>query len=698
MHPEVKQKGPGSCPLCGMALEPEVQVKTPEDDSDYRYMLRRFWIASILSFPLLILNMGMHFIPLKGFGSFVHGPFFNWFQFALATPVVLWCGALFFEKAGQSIRNRRLNMFTLIAMGVGVAYIYSLPITFFPNVLIHWFGSSDRLDVYFEPAAIITTLVLLGQILELKARSKTSLAIRDLLNLAPETARVIKNTGIEEDISLADVQVDDFLRVRPGDKIPVDGVVTEGHSTVNQSMVTGESLPLEKLPGDKVTGGTLNETGSFIMRAERVGKDTLLAQIVEIVAKAQRSRAPIQHLADVVSAYFVPVVILIAIITAIVWFVFGPEPKIGYALLTSVSVLIVACPCALGLATPMSIMVGTGRGAREGVLIRDAEALEFLEQIDTLVVDKTGTLTEGKPSLQNITLVNPLFSESEILMFAASLEKGSEHPLAQAIVQGAERQGIKIFACTDFQSVSGKGVSGLVNDRNIALGNEEFMKLRSIDASPWKAKADLYRQKGQTVMFLAIDSAMGGLISVADSLKENTKDVINKLQKEGIEVVMLTGDNQLTATAIAKEIGIQRVKADVLPAHKYSFIEKLQQEGRKVAMAGDGVNDAPALAQANVGIAMGTGADVAVESAGITLLSGDLKGILKARHLSQLTMRNIRQNLFLAFVYNALAIPIAAGVLYPISGIILSPVIASMAMALSSVSVILNALRLAKAT
>ena len=696
MHAEIKQMGPGSCPICGMALEPESLIGGVEDDTEYKDMYRRFWIAAILSFPLLILNMGMHFLPFGEVHSFIQGPYFNCFQFLLATPVVLWCGWPFFERGWLSICTMNLNMFTLVALGVGISYFYSLIITFIPGRFAAWLGlyPDQSLDVYFEPAAVITALVLLGQVLELKAHSRTSLAMKKLLNLVPSTARLIKEDSSEIDIPLEHIQIGNLLRIRPGERIPVDGVIVMGTSAVDQSMMTGESIPVEKHAGDLVMGGTLNGTGSFVMRAEKVGRDTLLSHIVDMVSKAQRTKAPIQKLADTVASYFVPVVTIVAALTFLGWFLWGPEPQIGYAILSSVAVLIIACPCALGLATPMSIMVGIGKGAQEGILIKNAEALETFAKVDTLVVDKTGTLTQGKPSLREVISFNENYQESELLMFAASLEKGSEHPLAQAIITAAEERGISLQEPQDFESLTGQGVRGQINGSAIALGNDKLMRYLWIDTRSAEEQTTIYRELGYTVMFIAINNVLGGVITVADALKPDTISAIIELKKLGIKVVMLTGDNQKTADIIAKQVGVDEVKAEVLLQNKYDYIRELQAKGLKVAMAGDGINDAPALAQADVGIAMGNGTDIAMESADITLISGSLKGILKAKMLSQLTTNNIRQNLFLAFAYNTLAIPIAAGALYPILGILMSPVIASAAMALSSVSVIFNALRL----
>ena len=618
----------------------------------------------------------------------------NWFQLVLATPVVLWGGWPFFQRGWASIVNRSLNMFTLIAIGVGTAFVYSLAATLFPDAFPQSFRShGGAVGVYFDAAAVITTFVLLGQVLELRARSKTGKAIKALLGLAPKTARLLRDDGTETDVALERVQVGDRLRVRPGEKIPVDGIVLEGTTSVDESMITGEPIPVEKTKDSRVTGGTVNGTGSVVIRAERVGSDTLLAQIVRMVSEAQRSRAPIQKLADIVAGYFVPAVVLIAIITFVVWAWFGPEPSLAYGLLNAVGVLIIACPCALGLATPMSIMVGVGRGATAGVLIKNAEALEVLEKIDTLVVDKTGTLTEGKPHLAALVPA-PGQSEDEILRLAASLERGSEHPLAAAIVGGAEQKGLKLAETRDFRSITGKGVVGLVDGKRVALGNRKLLEELKVEPGDFLNQSETLRKDGQTVMYIVVDGAVAGLVGVADPVKQSTAEAIQMLHQDGIRIVMLTGDNRTTAEAVAKKLSIDEIQADVLPEQKGEVVKRLQAEGRMVAMAGDGVNDAPALALAHVGIAMGTGTDVAMESAGVTLVKGDLRGIAKARHLSRGTMRNIRQNLFFAFIYNVLGIPIAAGVLYPFFGILLSPVIASVAMTFSSVSVISNALRL----
>jgi Cu+-exporting ATPase len=693
MHQEIVRQEPGSCPICGMALEPRTVTLEEEVNPELVDMTRRFWISVVLTAPIFLLAMSdmipsqpiQHVIPLR---------LLNWFQLALATPVVLWGGWPFFQRGWASVVNRSLNMFTLIAIGVGTAYLYSLAATLFPQAFPDSFrGHGGEVGVYFDAAAVITTLVLLGQVLELRARSKTSRAIKALLGLAPKTARQLRDDGTETDIPLEQVKPGDRLRVRPGEKVPVDGIVLEGTTSVDESMITGEPIPVEKMTNSRVTGGTVNGIGSFVMRAERVGSDTLLAQIVRMVAEAQRSRAPIQKLADVVAGYFVPTVVLTAIVTFMVWSLIGPEPRFAYALLNAVAVLIIACPCALGLATPMSIMVGTGRGATAGVLIKNAEALEVLEKIDTLVADKTGTLTEGKPHVAAL-IAAPGQSESEILRLAASIERGSEHPLAAAIVSGAEKKGIKLADARDFRSITGKGVVGSVNGKRVALGNSQLLDELNAKADGFWERSEELRKDGQTVMYVVVDEAVAGLVGVADPVKPSTPEAIRLLHNDGIEIVMLTGDNRTTAEAVASRLGIDQIQAEVLPEQKGAVVKRLQSEGRLVAMAGDGVNDAPALAQAHVGIAMGTGTDVAIESAGITLVKGDLRGIAKARRLSRGTMRNIRQNLFFAFIYNVLGIPIAAGVLYPMFGMLLSPIIASVAMTFSSVSVISNALRL----
>jgi len=690
MHPEIVKDEPGNCPICGMALEPKTVTEETESNPELADMTRRFWVSTILSIPLLIFTMG---------GSIIGRPGLNiswlpWLELLLATPVILWCGAPFFVRGWQSIVNRSLNMFTLIAIGTGVAYIYSLIATIFPNIFPDAFRDAEGLvAVYFEAAAVIVTLVLLGQVLELKARDKTSSAIKALLGLAPKTARIVRENGVEEDIPLDHVQVGDLLRVRPGEKVPVDGEIVEGNSTLDESMVTGEPLPVKKSSGDKVTGATVNGTGTFLMRAEKVGSDTLLARIVQMVSEAQRSRAPIQGLADKVSSYFVPAVVIISVLTFVVWSLFGPEPRMAYALVNAVAVLIIACPCALGLATPMSIMVGTGRGAMGGVLIKNAEALETMEKVDTLVVDKTGTLTEGKPQLVTMKSAGQL-SEDDLLRYTASLERASEHPLGEAIVKKAHEKGLELMKVDDFQSVTGKGISGTVGKSVVAVGNMRLMDELGVDVGEFTRNADELRNKAETVIFIAIDGKIGGLMGIADPIKKTTPDAIRKLQKEKIKVVMLTGDNRATAEAVAKQLNIDEVVADVLPEKKNEIVKQFQEQGKIVAMAGDGINDAPALAQAHVGIAMGSGTDVAIESAGITLVKGDLQGIVRAVHLSRGTMRNIRQNLFWAFAYNSLGVPLAAGVLYPFFGLLLSPIIAAAAMSFSSVSVIGNALRL----
>jgi Cu+-exporting ATPase len=693
MHPEIVRPEPGSCPICGMALEPRTATLEEEANPELVDMTRRFWIAVVLSAPIAFVAMSDMILgqPVQRMAS---PRLLNWLQLFLATPVVFWCGWPFFQRGWASIINRSLNMFTLIAIGVGTAYLYSVVATLFPNLFPESFrGHTGEVGVYFDAAAVITTLVLLGQVLELRARSRTSSAIKALLGLAPKTARLLRDDGSEEDIPLERVKPGNRLRVRPGEKIPVDGVVLDGTTSVDESMITGEPIPVEKVKDSRVTGGTVNGTGSFILRAERVGSDTLLAQIVRMVSEAQRSRAPIQKLADIVAAYFVPAVVLVAVLTFIVWALFGPEPAMAYALVNAVAVLIIACPCALGLATPVSIMVGTGRGARAGVLIKNAEALEVMEKIDTLVVDKTGTLTEGKPRLASVIPASGQ-NEDEILRLAASLERGSEHPLAAAIVDGARERNIKLTEATDFRSVTGKGVMGTVDGKAVALGNQKLFEEMNVRAAELSNRAEELRRDGQTVMFVVVERELVGLVGVADPIKKSTPEAIQLLHKEGVKIVMLTGDNRTTADAVAGALGIDEIQAEVLPEQKGEVVKRLQAEGKMVAMAGDGINDAPALAQAHVGIAMGTGTDVAMESAGITLVKGDLRGIANARRLSHGTMRNIRQNLFFAFIYNVLGIPIAAGVLYPFFGMLLSPVIASVAMTFSSVSVITNALRL----
>ena len=693
MHPEIVRPEAGFCPICGMALEPRTVTLEEEANPELVDMTRRFWVGVVLSAPIALLAMS-DMIPGQPVQRIISPQLLNWFQLLLATPVVLWSGWPFFQRGWASIVNRSLNMFTLIAIGVGTAYVYSVVATLFPHVFPESFrGHNGEVGVYFDAAAVITTLVLLGQVLELRARSKTSRAIKALLGLAPKTARLIRDDGTEVDLPLERVKPGDRLRVRPGEKIPVDGIVLEGTTSVDESMISGEPIPAEKTNGSRVTGGTVNGTGSFIMRAERVGSDTLMAQIVRMVAEAQRSRAPIQKLADVVAGYFVPAVVLIAVVTFIVWALFGPEPAIAYALVNAVAVLIIACPCALGLATPMSIMVGTGRGATAGVLIKNAEALEVLEKIDTLVVDKTGTLTEGKPRLISVIPARGQ-DEGELLYLAASLERGSEHPLAAAIVSGAEERGIKLANAREFRSITGRGVVGSVDGKRVALGNRKLLEELHVGASDLSNRSEELSRDGHTVMYVVVEGTVAGLLSVADPVKPSTPEAIRMLHEDGIKIVMLTGDNRTTAEAVAKKLAIDEVHAEVLPEQKGNLVKRLQAEGRMVAMAGDGVNDAPALAQAHVGIAMGTGTDVAMESAGVTLVKGDLRGIAKARRLSRGTMRNIRENLFFAFIYNILGIPIAAGVLYPFFGMLLSPVIASVAMTFSSVSVITNALRL----
>jgi Cu+-exporting ATPase len=693
MDPEVVQDGPGACPKCGMALEPRIVMLEEPPNPELVDMSRRFWIGLALSAPLVLMAMGHEWV-----GHWVRGmigPRLQaYLELALATPVVLWGGWPFFARGWASIVNRSLNMFTLIAIGIGTAYLHSLAAVLAPGIFPASFrGPDGEVGRYFEAAAVITVLVLLGQVLELRARSRTGSAIRALLGLAPKTARRLREGGHEEEVPLDLVRPGDLLRVRPGEKVPVDGVVTEGASAVDESMVTGEPIPAERTAGSRVTGGTVNGTGGFVMRAERVGSDTLLARIVRMVSEAQRSRAPIQRLADRVSSYFVPAVVLTAAVTFIVWSLVGPEPRLAYALVNAVAVLIIACPCALGLATPMSIMVGVGRGATLGVLIKNAEALEILEKVDTLVMDKTGTLTEGKPRLVSVV---PAMGgdESELLRLSAGLERGSEHPLAAAIVAGAMEKGVEIPKAEEFRAVTGKGVVGKIAGRPAALGNPKLMEELRVPHGDLVPQAEALRRRGQTVMFVAVDGKAAGLLGVADPIKPSAPEAVRDLLREGIRVVMLTGDHRLTAEAVARELGLDEVRAEVLPEQKGEIVKRLRAEGRIVAMAGDGINDAPALAQAQAGIAMGTGTDVAMESAGVTLVKGDLRGIVRARRLSRATMRNIRQNLFFAFIYNALGVPVAAGLLYPFAGILLSPIIASAAMTFSSVSVITNALRL----
>ena len=713
MHPEVRQEGPGSCPICGMGLEPVVVTADAGPSHELVDMRRRFWIGLVLALPVLLLEMGRHLF--MAVHDAVPAEVSTWIQFALATPVVLWAGWPFFVRGWASLRTRNLNMFTLIAMGTGVAWVFSTVATFAPGIFPDAFrDESGTVDVYFEAAAVITVLVLLGQVLELRAREQTSGAIRALLDLTPKTARRLDEDGQEREVSLEEVQLGDRLRVRPGEKVPVDGTVTEGRSSVDESLVTGESLPVTKTTGDRVLGGTISSSGSLVITADAVGRDTMLSRIVAMVADAQRSRAPIQRTADRVAAIFVPAVISVAVVAFIIWAVFGPDPRLAHALIVAVAVLIIACPCALGLATPMSIMVGVGRGARSGVLIKNAEALERLEKVDTLVVDKTGTLTEGRPSLDRIILVSSTATatatagagttadgsqadadaEAEVLRLAAAVERASEHPLGEAVVRAAEERGLRLPAVQDFAAPAGRGVSGVVEGRRVAIGSAGLLSSLGIDASAVQEQADAVRSTGAIAVLVALDEQVVAVLAIADQVKESTATALSQLREAGLEIVMLTGDNRVTAQAVAAGLGIDRVEAEVLPDHKSDVVKALRAEGRVVAMAGDGVNDAPALAAADVGIAMGSGTDVAMESAGVTLLTGDLTAIVRARRISQLTMRNIRQNLVFAFIYNAAGIPIAAGVLYPFFGILLSPIIAAAAMALSSVSVITNALRL----
>lgn len=695
MHPEVRQNHPGNCPKCGMALE-AVAFSVKEDNEELNDMSRRFWISTVLALPVFVLAMIADLMPVW-LPDGLSMQTIQWIEFALATPVVLWGGWPFFVRGWQFVQTWNLNMFTLIALGVSVAWIYSVVALLFPQIFPPIMQMEDGLvDVYFEVAAVITALVLLGQVLELRARSRTNAAIQMLLGLAPNTARIVRNDGTEEDIPLPQVQPGDTLRVRPGEKVPVDGTVIDGRSNLDESMVTGEPIPVAKLAGDKLIGATVNGTGSLLMRAEKVGSDTLLAQIVNMVAEAQRSRAPIQKLADVVASYFVPAVVGVAVTAFIVWWVWGPEPSLAHAVANAVAVLIIACPCALGLATPISIMVGTGRGAMAGVLIKNAEALEIMEKVDTLVVDKTGTLTEGKPKLV-VVQAEEGFTEGEVLRIAASLERASEHPLAEAIVYGAQEKGVELVKANNFKSITGKGVTGEVDGHTVMVGNVKLLESLGTNAGNLPEEANKQRADGKTVMLIAIDGKAAGLIGVADPIKDSTKEAIRDLHAEGIKIVMLTGDSRATAEVVASKLGIDQVQAELLPEQKAEVVKQLQAEGRIVAMAGDGINDAPALAQAQVGIAMGTGTDVAMESAGITLVKGDLRGIVRARRLSRVTMRNIRQNLFFAFIYNSAGVPIAAGLLYPFFGILLSPIIAAAAMSFSSVSVISNSLRLRRA-
>ena len=696
MHPEVRQTGPGACPLCGMGLQLEAGSAAADEGPNPELVdfTRRLWVATVLTVPLLVLTMSP-FLGITAVRDFFGEHESMWIELVLSTPVILWSGWPFFERGWASFRTWNLNMFSLIGMGVAAAFIYSVVALVAPGIFPAGFRdpATGVVGVYFEAAAVIVTLVLLGQVMELRAREGTGRAIRALLDLAAKTARVIRPDGTEEEIPLEQVQVGDRLRVRPGDKVPVDGTVVDGRSSIDESMITGEPVPVEKVAGDKLTGATINGTGSLVMEATRVGADTLLAQIVDMVASAQKSRAPIQKWADMVAGRFVPVVIGIAVASFVAWAIWGPAPAFAYALVSAVAVLIIACPCALGLATPMSIMTATGRGAQMGVLIKNAEALERFEKVDTLIVDKTGTLTEGKPKLVAV-MPEPGHDEAEVLRLAATLEKGSEHPLAEAIVRGAEERGVKLAEAQDFEAVTGKGVKGRVDGKAVALGNLKLVKDLGLDGAGLSAKADAARDEGQTVMFVMLDGTVAGLVAVADPVKASTPEAIQALHKLGFRVVMATGDNERTAKAVAARLGIDEIRADVLPQDKARIIQELQAQGRKVAMAGDGVNDAPALAQADVGIAMGTGADVAIESAGFTLVKGDLTGIVRARRLATATMRNIRQNLFFALIYNAAGVPVAAGVLYPFIGLLIGPIFAAFAMSASSLSVVLNALRL----
>jgi Cu+-exporting ATPase len=692
MHPEIIRDEPGSCPICGMALEPVMPSLDDGPNPELVDFTRRFWVSAICSVPLLIITMG----PMVGLSvrEWIGEQTALWLEFLLATPVVLWAALPFFKRGVDSFKNRSPNMWTLIMIGVGAAYLYSVVAILFPDMFPHSFrGHGGSVPVYFEAAAVIVTLVFLGQVLELRARERTGSAIRALLDLAPKTARRIAADGSEADVPLDEVQAGDKLRIRPGDSVPVDGIVVEGRSSVDEAMITGEPVPVEKTEGDKVIGGTVNKNGSLVMQAEKIGAETMLSQIVDMVAKAQRSRAPIQGLADRISFYFVPMVIVVALLSFIGWALWGPEPSMIYAIVAAVSVLIIACPCALGLATPMSIMTATGRGAQAGVLIKDAEALERMAKVDTLIVDKTGTLTEGRPKLTDVVAVSGI-DDNTLLQLAASLEKGSEHPLAEAIVAGAEAKGLMTDNVDAFEAITGKGVAGTVKGRAVALGNPAMMQDMGLDIAAIQAQADTLRAEGKTAMFIAVDNKLAGLVAVADPIKETAAEAIRTLHARGLKIIMATGDNERTARAVAARLGLDDVRADVLPEDKKALVDELHKQGKKVAMAGDGVNDAPALAAADVGIAMGTGADVAVESAGITLLKGDLTGIARAHHLAEATIRNIKENLFFAFVYNALGIPVAAGLLYPFTGTLLSPMIAAAAMSLSSVSVIANSLRL----
>ncbi len=695
MHPEIIRKGPGACPICGMALEPKAILSEVVVNDELIDMSRRFWISVFLTIPLLLLTMGMHIPGISSYvDAFISPRISSWLQFILATPVVLWCGWPLLKRGWLSIIQHSLNMFTLIALGIGIAYVYSLIALLFPHLFPAVFHSSNgEANLYFEAAAVITALVLMGQVLELRGRDLTSSALRSLLNLAPKMTWKVEENGEEKEISLEQVQVNDLLRVRPGEKVPVDGEITEGHSTIDESMVTGESISVEKEKGEKVIGGTVNLAGSFLMRAEHVGNETLLAQIVQQVAEAQRSRAPIQRLADLISSYFVPAVIIIAIITFFAWTFLGPIPAMTYGLISAISVLIIACPCALGLATPMSIMVGMGRGAQAGILIKNAESLERFEKVNVLVIDKTGTLTLGKPTVNEI-ISESHFTENEILFFAASLEKNSEHPLASAIVQAAKDRNIQLENPTEFLAEVGKGIKGMIDQKNVALGNAKLLDLLNLPSDSFADKAEELRRKGATVMYVVVENKIVGLISVSDPVKTTTPAALKALREEGIRIIMLTGDNRTTAEAVAKKLGIDSIEAEILPQQKNEIVKRLRQEGNIVSMAGDGINDAAALAEADIGIAMGNGVDIAMQSASITLVKGDLMGIVRARQLSKNVMHNIRQNLFLAFVYNFACIPIAAGVLYPWTGLLLNPIFGAAAMSLSSVSVIGNALRL----
>ena len=694
MHPEIEQVGPGACPKCGMALEPKSPTLTEGEDPELKDMSRRFWVSLVFTVPLFLYAMS-DMVPGVNVAAIIPPAYASWIQAVLATPVVLWGGWIFFKRGWLSVVTWNLNMFTLIALGAGVAYVYSIVATAAPGIFPDAFREHGAVAVYFEAAAVIITLVLMGQMLELKARGQTSSAIRALLELAPKEAHRIKDDGTEEDVDLDQIQAGDLLRVRPGEKAPVDGVITEGSTAMDESMVTGESMPVSKRTGDTVTGGTVNQTGSVVMLAEHVGSDTILSQIVRMVSEAQRTRAPIQRLADMVAAYFVPVVVAVAVVTFIIWAVIGPSPALAYALVNAIAVLIIACPCALGLATPMSIMVGTGRGAQAGVLFKTAEAIEIFERVDTVLVDKTGTLTEGKPKLTGV-IVAEGFTEDEVLSHAAAVETASEHPLGRAIVEGARERGLEPGKAGDFESVTGKGVAASVDGKRVLIGNAALLEGEGVDSAAMESRAIELRKTGGTAMFVAVDGVMAGVLAVADPIKATTREALEGLRDAGIRIVMATGDNETTARAIAKELGMDEVHAGVMPEEKIRIVKELQAEGRTVAMAGDGINDAPALAQANVGIAMGTGTDVAMESAGVTLVKGDLRGLLRAHRLSRATMRNIRQNLVLAFAYNMLAIPIAAGVFYPVFGLLLNPMIAAAAMSFSSVSVVGNALRLRK--